>query len=126
MERIEERLRERGATTPQQRKAHFVSALCVAWPDGHVEEFEGRVDGTLVWPPRGDKGFGYDPMFLPDGHARTFGEMTSEEKHGLPPRGRGPVAPRPRLSQARGGLPSSRPPSAAEAGSRRDPGAGRP
>ena len=48
-----------------------------------------RVDGTLVWPPRGDQGFGYDPMFLPDGHARTFGEMASEEKHGLPPRGKG-------------------------------------
>ena len=70
-------------------RAHFVSALCVAWPDGHVEEFEATVDGTLVWPPRGDKGFGYDPMFLPDGHARTFGEMTGEEKHGLPPRGTG-------------------------------------
>ena len=72
-----------------QRKAHFVSALCVAWPDGHVEEFEGRIDGTLVWPPRGTAGFGYDPIFLPDGHARTFGEMTSEEKHGLPPLGLG-------------------------------------
>jgi XTP/dITP diphosphohydrolase len=89
METIEEKLRERGATTPQQRTAHFVSALCVAWPDGHAEEFEGRVDGTLVWPPRGEKGFGYDPMFLPDGYARTFGEMMSEEKHGLPPRGPG-------------------------------------
>ncbi len=84
MQTIEEKLRERGATTPERRKAHFVSALCVAWPDGHVEEFEGRVDGTLVWPPRGDQGFGYDPMFLPDGHARTFGEMPGEEKHGLP------------------------------------------
>lgn len=89
METVEQKLRERGATTPDRRKAHFVSALCVAWPDGHVEEFEGRVSGTLVWPPRGDKGFGYDPIFLPDGHARTFGEMPSEEKHGLPPRGRG-------------------------------------
>ena len=89
MATIEEKLRERGATTPERRKAHFVSALCVAWPDGHVEEFEGRVDGTLVWPPRGDQGFGYDPMFLPDGHTRTFGEMPSEEKHGLPPRGKG-------------------------------------
>jgi XTP/dITP diphosphohydrolase len=89
METIEEKLRQRGATSPGRRKAHFVSALCVAWPDGHVEEFEGRIDGTLVWPPRGDKGFGYDPMFLPDGHARTFGEMASEEKHGLPPRGVG-------------------------------------
>ena len=57
-----------------------------AWPDGHTEEFEGRVDGTLVWPPRGDEGFGYDPMFLPDGLGRTFGEMPGEEKHGLPPR----------------------------------------
>ena len=81
--------RDRGATEPEQRTAHFVSALCVAWPDGHVEEFEDRVDGTLVWPPRGTLGFGYDPMFLPDGHARTFGEMPSEEKHGLPPRGKG-------------------------------------
>jgi XTP/dITP diphosphohydrolase len=89
MESIEEKLEARGATTPDQRRAQFVSALCVAWPDGHAEEFEGRVDGTLVWPPRGDKGFGYDPMFLPDGHTRTFGEMASEEKHGLPPRGRG-------------------------------------
>lgn len=89
MQAIEDKLRERGATAPQQRKAHFVSALCVAWPDGHVEEFEARVDGTLVWPPRGDKGFGYDPMFLPDGLSRTFGEMDSVEKHGLPPRGKG-------------------------------------
>jgi XTP/dITP diphosphohydrolase len=87
MATIEEKLRERGATA--QRKAHFVSALCVAWPDGHVEDFEAKVDGALVWPPRGDKGFGYDPMFLPDGHTRTFGEMPSEEKHGLPPRGKG-------------------------------------
>jgi len=89
METIEQKLRERGATTPERRKAQFVSALCVAWPDGHAEEFEARVDGTLVWPPRGDQGFGYDPMFLPDGHTRTFGEMPSEEKHGLPPRGKG-------------------------------------
>jgi len=89
MEMIEQKLHERGALTPAQRKAHFISALCVAWPDGHTEEFEGRVDGTLVWPPRGDKGFGYDPMFLPDFHTRTFGEMPSEEKHGLPPKGKG-------------------------------------
>jgi len=89
MAKIDALLRARGATGPEQRKAHFVSALCVAWPDGHLEEFEARVDGTIVWPPRGDKGFGYDPFFLPDGHARTFGEMPSEEKHGLPPRGRG-------------------------------------
>jgi XTP/dITP diphosphohydrolase len=89
METIEVKLYERGATAPEQRTAHFVSALCVAWPDGHVEDFEAKVDGTLVWPPRGTKGFGYDPMFLPDGHTRTFGEMSSDEKHGLPPRGKG-------------------------------------
>lgn len=89
MATIDEKLRDRGATTPDKRKAHFVSALCVAWPDGHVEDFEARIDGTLVWPPRGDKGFGYDPMFLPDDYTRTFGEMPSEEKHGLPPRGLG-------------------------------------
>jgi XTP/dITP diphosphohydrolase len=89
MAQIERLLQERGAMTMDQRKAHFVSALCVAWPDGHVEEVEARVDGTLVWPPRGNAGFGYDPMFLPDGHERTFGEMHSIEKHGLPPLGKG-------------------------------------
>jgi XTP/dITP diphosphohydrolase len=89
MQTVEDRLRERGAETPSQRRAHFVSALCVAWPDGHVEEFEASVAGTLVWPPRGNKGFGYDPIFLPDGHERTFGEMSPEEKHGLPPGGKG-------------------------------------
>ena len=89
MARIDALLRERGATAPAQRTAHFVSALCIAWPDGHLEEFEATVDGTLVWPPRGTKGFGYDPMFLPDGFAQTFGEMTSDDKHGLPPKGQG-------------------------------------
>jgi XTP/dITP diphosphohydrolase len=89
MTRIERLLQERGATVPEQRKAHFVSALCVAWPDGHIEEVEARADGTLVWPPRGTAGFGYDPAFMPDGHTRTFGEMTSVEKHGLPPLGLG-------------------------------------
>ena len=80
MTQIERLLQERGAREPEQRTAHFVSALCVAWPDGHVEEVEARVDGTLVWPPRGSAGFGYDPIFLPDGHGRTFGEMTSRRK----------------------------------------------
>lgn len=89
MTQIERLLQERGATTPDKRAAHFVSALCVAWPDGHLEEVEARVEGTLVWPPRGTAGFGYDPAFLPDGHQRTFGEMTSIEKHGLPPFGLG-------------------------------------
>ena len=89
MQKIDRLLRARGATAPDARRAHFVSALCLAWPDGHVEEFEARVDGTLVWPPRGSQGFGYDAMFLPDGHERTFGEMSAVEKHGLPPHGRG-------------------------------------
>jgi XTP/dITP diphosphohydrolase len=89
MARIERLLQERGATTADQRRAHFVSALCVAWPDDHLEQVDARADGTLVWPPRGSAGFGYDPAFQPDGHARTFGEMTSLEKHGLPPLGLG-------------------------------------
>lgn len=62
--------------------AHFVCALSLAWPDdGQVQSFEGRVDGTLVWPPRGDKGFGYDPMFVPAGHDQSFGEMDPQAKH---------------------------------------------
>ena len=87
MLRVERLMQERGAREPSQRKAHFVSALCVAWPDHHLEEVEARVDGTLVWPPRGSRGFGYDSVFMPDGHGRTFGEMSAEEKHGLPPLG---------------------------------------
>jgi XTP/dITP diphosphohydrolase len=89
MEVVDAKLRERGAFASAQRRAHFVSALCVAWPDGHLEQFDAKVDGALVWPPRGERGFGYDPMFLPDGFESTFGEMASEEKHGLPPKGRG-------------------------------------
>lgn len=89
MNRIQSLLIERGAKAPEQRRGHFVAALCLAWPDGHVEDFEGRVDGVAVWPPRGDKGFGYDPLFRPDGFDRTFGEMSADEKHGLPPKGQG-------------------------------------
>jgi XTP/dITP diphosphohydrolase len=89
MRMIEEKLAAAGAKTPSQRRAIFVAALCLAWPDGHEENVEGRVNGTLIWPPRGEKGFGYDPMFLPDGYTHTFGEMSSDEKHGLPPRGSG-------------------------------------
>jgi XTP/dITP diphosphohydrolase len=115
MRTVEDRLQARGATTPAQRRARFVSALCVAWPDGHVEEFEGTVSGALVWPPRGSAGFGYDPIFLPDGHARTFGEMTSDEKHGPPPRGQG-LSHRARaflkLAAACLGAPVDRPPDA--------------
>ena len=89
MNHIQTLLIERGARTPEQRRAHFIAALCLAWPDGHIEAFEGRVDGVAVWPPRGFLGFGYDPLFQPDGFDRTFGEMTAEEKHGLPPQGQG-------------------------------------
>jgi len=89
MRLVEEKLDAKGAKTPAQRRAAFVAALCLAWPDGVDECFEGRVEGTLVWPPRGKQGFGYDPMFLPDGFDRTFGEMSADDKHGLPPRGRG-------------------------------------
>ena len=89
MQTIEDQLQARGAVAPRSARPISFPRLCVAWPDGHVEEFEARVDGALVWPPRGAAGFGYDPMFLPDGYGRTFGEMTSEEKHGLPPHGLG-------------------------------------
>jgi len=65
------------------RDAHFVCALSLCWPDGHIETFEGRVDGTLVWPPRGERGFGYDPMFLPWGGEQTFGEMEPDAKHAV-------------------------------------------
>lgn len=63
--------------------AHFICALALAWPDGHIQAFEGRVDGTLVWPPRGDKGFGYDAMFVPLGHDISFGEMDPDVKHAM-------------------------------------------
>ena len=71
-----------GAGPEAGRDAHFACALAIAWPnDGQAENFEGRVDGKLVWPPRGEKGFGYDPMFVPAGYDQTFGEMDPEEKH---------------------------------------------
>ena len=64
--------------------AHFTCALAIAWPDnGQTESFEGKVFGTLVWPPRGGKGFGYDPMFVPNGDGRTFGEFEADEKHAI-------------------------------------------
>lgn len=69
--------------TGADKSAYFVCALALAWPDGHVEHFEGRVDGTLTWPPRGDKGFGYDPMFIATGRDITFGEMEPGKKHAI-------------------------------------------
>lgn len=78
MNRVQAELGE----TPD-RGAAFVCALCLAWPDGHTERVEGRVAGQLTWPGRGTRGFGYDPIFVPDGHHRTFGEMAAEEKHAI-------------------------------------------
>ena len=79
MQRVQDELEAIGPDA--SRNAHFVCALALCWPDGHSEWFEGRVDGTLVWPPRGENGFGYDPIFVPAGHDITFGEMDPAEKH---------------------------------------------
>ncbi len=98
MARIERDLLAAGAAKPW--RAYFVSALALAWADGRTETFEGRVDGDLVFPPRGTAGFGYDPIFRPDGHARSFGEMSSQEKHGIPADGSRALSHRARAFQA--------------------------
>ncbi|TKT82661.1 RdgB/HAM1 family non-canonical purine NTP pyrophosphatase [Aquamicrobium sp. LC103] len=85
MQLTEGKLREKGATGGKERTGRFVSVICLAWPDGEAEYFRGEVDGHLVWPPRGERGFGYDPMFQPDGFDATFGEMSAAEKHGWKP-----------------------------------------
>lgn len=85
MQKVENRLRDLGALAAVDRSARFVAVLCMAWPDEHVELFRGEVEGSLVWPPKGNRGFGYDPVFLPEGHSRTFGEMSADEKHGWHP-----------------------------------------
>lgn len=72
---------EKAVGNHPDRRADFVCALSLAWPDGHVENFEGRVEGTIVWPKRGNQGFGYDPMFQPKGYEQTFGEMDPAKKH---------------------------------------------
>lgn len=82
MKKVEQALQAASVRPPF--KAHFVSALALAFPDGETQSFEGKVFGELVFPPRGGLGFGYDPIFLPDGFSRTFGEMTGQEKHGIP------------------------------------------
>lgn len=86
MRRVWQELTARGPDVGHN--AHFICALCVAWPDGHTESFEGRVDGVIVWPPRGDRGFGYDPIFMPHGHRITFGEMAPQAKHAMSHRAR--------------------------------------
>jgi len=89
MRLIEERLHEAKATSPQNRTSRFVAVLSLAFPDGTSEEFRGEVEGTIIWPPRGENGFGYDPLFLPEGFDRTFGEMSADEKHGWSGEGEG-------------------------------------
>lgn len=81
MEKVWTLLEAKAAPAP--RRAHFCCTLCLAWPDGHDEIFEGRVDGQIVWPMRGDNGFGFDPVFLPDGETETFGEMAPAKKHAM-------------------------------------------
>jgi XTP/dITP diphosphohydrolase len=81
MEKIKDALKKAGEGLPQA--AHFVCALVLCWPDGHVECFEGHVYGQLIWPPKGHQGFGYDPMFIADGLTITFGEMDPAAKHAI-------------------------------------------
>jgi XTP/dITP diphosphohydrolase len=89
MRRVHDELQALGAwSTRPGPRANFTAALCLAWPDGEAETFEGKVYGHLVWPPRGSKGFGYDPMFVPEGHGLTFGEMEPEAKHAISHRAR--------------------------------------
>jgi XTP/dITP diphosphohydrolase len=101
MRLVEEELHKVGARTPEERTAKFVSLLCLAWPDGHTQEYLGERAGHLVWPPRsGPIAYGYDPVFVPDGETRTFGEMTAEEKHGSIWHAPGPLSHRARSVQA--------------------------
>ena len=83
MAEVERRLQALGDGARAGRRAAFIAALTLAWPDGHVESFLGRVDGVLVWPPRGSQGFGYDPIFVADGRSQTFGEMDACDKHAI-------------------------------------------
>jgi len=88
MRRVAEEVRGRGGWREPGPRANFTCALCLAWPDGATELFEGKVYGHLVWPPRGGKGFGYDPMFVADGQPMTFGEMEPDAKHAISHRAR--------------------------------------
>jgi len=96
MRRVEEAFRAKGLVGDKDRRGRFVSVLALASPDGAVEFFRGEVKGTLVWPPRGQHGFGYDPVFVPEGYEKTFGEMTSEQKHGWRMGGEKPLSHRAR------------------------------
>ena len=88
MRTVADAVESKGGWTNPGPIANFTCALCLAWPDGEAQIFEGKVFGRLVWPPRGAKGFGYDPMFLPDGESLTFGEMDPASKHAISHRAR--------------------------------------
>jgi XTP/dITP diphosphohydrolase len=88
MRRVADEVRVLGVWTEPGPRANFICALCLAWPDGSSELFEGKVYGHLTWPPRGTRGFGYDPMFVADGHTLTFGEMEPDAKHAISHRAR--------------------------------------
>jgi XTP/dITP diphosphohydrolase len=88
MQRVADEVKQRGGWKEPRPRANFTAALCLAWPDGEVALFEGKVYGHLIWPPRGTRGFGYDPMFVADGHALTFGEMEPDAKHAISHRAR--------------------------------------
>ena len=88
MRKVEDALAAKSVPGVADRRASFVAVLALAWPDDHVEMFRGEVHGGLVWPPRGNKGFGYDPMFVPDGYTLTFGEMDPAAKHAISHRAR--------------------------------------
>jgi XTP/dITP diphosphohydrolase len=96
MAKIDDEVKKSGSPS---RRAHFVSALAVVWPDGQEFTVEGKVFGDLTFPTRGTAGFGYDPCFTPDGHSRTFGEMSAEEKHGIPADGSEALSHRARAFQ---------------------------
>jgi XTP/dITP diphosphohydrolase len=85
MKRVEDALQAANATSPSQRRASFNATLCLAHPDGRDWLFEGQCNGTMVWPPRGERGHGYDPAFMPDGYDITFGQMAAEAKHSWTP-----------------------------------------
>jgi XTP/dITP diphosphohydrolase len=93
MRNVEEAMAQSGSP---DRHGWFVAVLCLAWPDGRTAHFRGEIHGDMVWPPRGTQGFGYDPMFRPEGHERTFGEMPAHEKHGWTQGGAAPLSHRAR------------------------------
>ncbi|AQX28644.1 MULTISPECIES: RdgB/HAM1 family non-canonical purine NTP pyrophosphatase [unclassified Bartonella] len=96
MQKVENELQKVGSFKKNQRKGRFISVICIAYPDGYVDYFRGSVEGTFIWPPRGNKGFGFDPIFLPDGYKNTFGEMSTEQKHSWKLNGQIPLSHRAR------------------------------